>query len=172
MRNLKFCLAAFRPGAIQLAILVAILGVRTAQAQEDYYVWVDEGGVTNFAEQQPRDTSAEHISETRNFGRRYTNTKDSAPESNSAPDQADDSSVNTGVDPDSLAAEEREALADQIAATKSSNCTIGKRNLAQLQLYSRIRVSDDKGENRLLTNDEKNERTARARKTINENCTG
>ena len=76
------------------------------------------------------------------------------------------------MDPDALVAEERAALTAEINATKASNCEIGKKNLAQLQTFNRIRVQDGDSVTRVLTSSEKDDKTTQARQVIQEDCSG
>jgi hypothetical protein len=168
-------------------IIVLLLGI-TAHAEEvNYYVWVDENGVTNYSE-RPDDKLATQMSRnSRTDGRQDDETQYRgsrpgavvAPEEEPQPDRTvttTPSPVGTagdgGVDPDELIAKERAAIAAKIAETKSANCEIGKRNLAQLGAYSRIRVKDDNGEERVLTDEERQAQIDEARQIVRDNCTG
>ena len=62
-------------------------------------------------------------------------------------------------------------VAAQIAALKSANCDIGKKNLVQLEMFDKIRIKNDDGTDRLLSPAEKAEKIAVARQTIRDNCT-
>jgi len=152
VRNLIYFLAIF------------LLSSVSVDAAEDYYVWVDENGVTNYAQRNPTGYDADHVTKARRFGDRFVEERRSATPPNSTP-------VSSGeVDPDAIIAEEREALAVEIASLKKSNCDIGKKNLARLEAFRRIRVTDDLGENRVISDEEKAEKVAVARQVIRENC--
>ncbi len=149
-------------------LLIASCTVTPAIAA-DYYTWVDENGVTNYAERNPPGYDAEFVTRYQRFGK-PTQPRDETP----APAVSNSfaASGTSSVDPDAIVAEERDALRVKIASAKYSNCEIGKRNLAQLEAFRRIRVSDDNGENRLLTQDEKQAKADEAREIIRENCMG
>ena len=140
-------------------------------AEEDYYVWVDENGVTNYAQRNPQGYDADYVSRNRQFGQQVDPRRPGAApvevESSSRPDTIKQTKA---VDPDALVAEERAALSAKISATKRSNCEIGKKNLAQLQAFSRIRVQDKNGVNRVLTSSEKDDKMTEARLVISDNC--
>ncbi len=152
-------------------LLVLFVIALPSQAAE-YYTWIDENGVTNYSERNPNGYDAEHITKTRRFGERVLPRSD--PQPTNAPATGTNSSTTgqAGADPDAVIEKERAALAAEIAETKRKNCNIGKQNLAQLEAFARIRVSDEKGENRIITDDEKATRVTEARQVIRENCTG
>lgn len=155
--------------------LLAIFSVSamSAIAEEDYYVWVDENGVTNYAQRNPQGYNADYVGRSRQFGQHIDPRRPGA-----APidvEQSNNSSTKKqtkAIDPDALVAEERAALTAEINATKASNCEIGKKNLAQLQTFNRIRVQDEDGVTRVLTSSEKDDKTTQARQVIQENCSG
>jgi hypothetical protein len=158
------------PKSIGLLVcsLLPILLPIFASAEAEYYTWVDENGVTNYAQKNPQGYDADHVSKSRPFG--YQNSR--RPQGD--PATTTDTESNEGTkneDPTSLD-DERKAIAEQIAAVKKSNCNLGKRNLAQLEAYSRIRVKDAEGNETLLNEEEKAARINEARQIIQENCTG
>ncbi|MFT7549490.1 MAG: hypothetical protein ACI9VI_003349 [Candidatus Azotimanducaceae bacterium] len=152
------------PGVAVALIICAF--TTTVNAEEDYYTWIDENGVTNYAERNPQGYQAEYVTKTRRFGQRVEQTQTEAPKVPDSPSSAP--AANT----DDIISEEKAVLRAEIAATKKSNCDIGKKNLARLQMFSRVRVTDEKGENRTLSAEEKSAKEAQARKIVNENCKG
>ncbi len=150
-----------------ISILIIASFTVTPAIAADYYTWVDENGVTNYGERNPPGYQAEFVTRNQRFGKPIQ-PRDETPE----PVASNSASDNTSVDPDALVAEERDALRAKIASVKASNCEIGKRNLVQLEGHRRIRVNDDNGENRLLTQDEKQAKADEAREVIRENCVG
>ena len=155
-----------------ILILVLTIGLSCiaavgATAEEEYYTWIDENGVTNYAERNPEGVNATFVSRNQAFGRRAADegrptTAASQPSQN----------ARQVTDPDALVDEQAAVMAAEVAQIKRENCNIGKNNLAQLKAFSRIRVSDEQGQNRILTEDEKEARSDKARQTIRENCTG
>jgi hypothetical protein len=171
------------------SFLALMLFAVSLQAAEDYYVWVDENGVTNYAERDPKGIQAQHVTKDRRFGERYDEPDQrgsrpgavspepggsrpgaTEPESPSTTQPAAQTSGD--VDPDALIAEESAKIAEQIAKVKGENCDIGKRNLAQLQAFSRIRVTGDDGQERVLTDAERQAQIDEARQIIRDNCSG
>ena len=157
-------------GLIGLLILVFTTTTNAGEAPE-YYTWVDENGVVNYAQRNPQGYQAEYVTGSQRFG--YSNEQaDVTPEAATSsedttdPDQTDDAEIDAQI------ASEKARFDKEIAAAKKSNCTIGKRNLAQLESYARVKVRDDDGTERVLTDSEKSARINKAKQTIRENCTG
>jgi len=162
-----------------ILILVLVIGTFcvtavSATAEEEYYTWIDENGVTNYAERNPEGVQATFVSRNQAFGRRAADEGRPSSQTAQTAQTASPSAQNDtrSVDPDALVDEQAAIMAAEVAAIKRENCKIGKNNLAQLKAFSRIRVSDDQGQNRILTEDEKEARSDKARQTIRENCTG
>lgn len=137
---------------------------------EEYYTWVDENGVTNYAERNPEGVNATFVGRSQSFGR--PGAVEPAPTSPREPSGGNTASAGDEVNPDELVDENAARLAAELAETKRRNCDIGKNNLAQLKAFARIRVSDEKGENRILTDEEKEAKAEQARQVIRENCSG
>jgi hypothetical protein len=170
MRNLKF-LAGIG------SLVLAFASPQLLATEAEYYTWVDENGVTNYAEKEPSGYNARFVTrEESRFGYSLRPQGDALPQqvepetpdtsAEAVPDDAEQPDIDQQV------AAERARVDAEIAAAKRSNCQIGRRNLAQLEAYARIRVKDDDGEERVLTDAEKAERIRKAKQTIRENCTG
>jgi hypothetical protein len=164
---------------LELALGSALLLFATFATGEEYYTWVDENGVTNYSERNPQGYDASHVTPQGRFGYRYqppaANANSDTPATPAAEDTqttASDSEDLSDAEIEQQIASERARIDAEIAKAKSSNCKIGRRNLAQLEAYARIRVKDDDGQERVLTDAEKADRIGTARKTIRENCTG
>ncbi len=164
MKNLIRFLRPVTCKAVAIATLLSL----SSQAQEaEYYTWVDENGVTNYAECNPEGISATFVGKDRSFGRpgrAFPADPDRAPD---VAVEADSRNIN----PDQLVEEDAAAMAAEVAETKRRNCEIGKINLAQIRAFARIRVSDELGENRILSDEEKEAKAEEARQVIRENCT-
>jgi hypothetical protein len=141
------------------------LPFQTLNAADDaYYMWIDENGVTNFAQKDPKEYESIYVRSSNNDVRL------NRPRSPKPEPKEKAASRKQEVDPDIEIQDEREDIKEQIAKIRASNCQIGKRNLAKLEAYARIRVRGADGEERLISEEEKQERTIKARKTISENC--
>ena len=155
----------------QKGILFVICGFLASPVigEAEYYTWVDENGVTNYAERNPQGYDAQFISSSRPFGYQRGSGRPRAQQQDSA---STESTTSDESGSDISIAAERQAMAQQIAEVKRSNCEMGKRNLAQLEAFRRIRVKDENGEERLLSDEEKAQRINETRQIIRENCTG
>lgn len=168
-------------GKLEIAtgLMIAALlmsGNATAAAEEEYYTWIDENGITNYAERNPQGYEARYVTaDEQRFGYQ-TGREEEAPEpSLEAPAEDDAEEATTeelNRDVDAEIAAEKQRIDREIAAAKKSNCNIGKLNLAQLTNYNRIKIKDDDGQVRVLSDEEKQSRIDRARATIRENCNG
>ncbi len=153
-----------------LAILTLLLLAFSHAGQtkdEPYYTWVDEDGVTNFSQRNPRHIDASYISKPQSFGVRKTPSQRGTGPGQTSGSESD---AERATERDEEMEREEQAVREEIARVRASNCSIGKRNLARLQAYSRIRIRDSDGDERLLTDEEKQQRIENAQKTIKENC--
>ncbi|HKI73361.1 MAG TPA: DUF4124 domain-containing protein [Pseudomonadales bacterium] len=149
-----------------------------AGAADDYWVWVDQNGVTNYSEQPPEGiANARHVTggegrfgeSERHFGERYPVDQPETPQPDATQPAANPSG---GVNPDASIADQRAAIRAKIAETKQKNCEIGKRNLAQLEAYSQIRVKGDDGKEHVLSQEERQAQIDQAKQIIRSNCAG
>ncbi len=148
------------------AIAVALAAPANAA---EYYTWVDEDGITNFAEQNPAEYQAEHVSQSRRFGARAQEPSPNVP---AATEQAPANASDAEVNPDQVIAAERAKYEAQLAEERSFNCNVCTQNLARLTTFARIRVKDENGEQRLMTDAEMTEKTNESRQLIRDNCSG
>lgn len=147
-----------------------------AEAKEEaYYTWVDEQGVTNYSERDPKDQNAIYVTpSSRRFG--YLSLPEKEPEPEQANLSTDQTPSTSGgdaesQDPDTQLQIEKDRIQQEIAKVKASNCQVGRRNLARLEAYARIRMKEADGTERILTDEEKQQKIDDAKKTISENCT-
>jgi len=155
--------------------LLMMIGFSTPlQGAEDaYYTWVDENGVTNYSQRDPKNKEAIYITRSAvRFGRRSLS--EPAPEDSDQAPTADENTADgeAGAGPEAQMQQERDEVQKEIARIKASNCEIGKRNLAKLEAYARIRVTDDAGAESVLSEEDKQSRVDQAKNTLSENCTG
>jgi hypothetical protein len=157
---LRHCIKLLLP-----LLLISYLPSEAVNASEDaYYTWVDENGVTNFAAEDPKEYESTYVKGSQHFGQ-LNRPKAAKPSPEETP-----ASSKQEADPEIEIQEERKDIKEQIAKIRASNCEIGKRNLAKLEAYARIRIMEEDGTERVITEEEKQARTNKARKTITENC--
>lgn len=155
---------------VGFALIILTLSI-SAQASE-YYTWVDENGVVNFSERDPTEYDAELVSSDRQRAFGYPARRRAEPETPAAEaPPTNEAAEQTVEEAEAAIAAERAQLEAENAQILANNCAIGKRNLAQLELYARVRVPDGQGGEKVLTDEEKATRIAEAKKVISENCT-
>ncbi len=129
----------------------------------DYYTWVDENGITNFAERHPKGYEAQHVERENRFGFPAPRRAVSGPTA-VTPAEETGASIAQQAAPEIAAAEAR------LREARANNCGIGKRNIAQLAIFARVRVQDADGTTRYLTDQEKAAKVAEAEQLVRENC--
>lgn len=155
------------------ALVIIICFAGSAHAAEDgYYTWVDEKGVRNYSELDPKNQNATFVTRaTPRFG--YQKQPEPGPEQTIQqrnPPTGSSAGTTTPGD-DSQMQAERDQVQQAIAKVKQSNCEVGRRNLAKLEAYARIRVMENDGTERVLSDEEKQAKIDSAKKTISDNCT-
>ena len=139
---------------IKLVILSLSLGICLSAFSANTiskitYKWTDDKGIVQYTERPPKGHGYEKITITASGGREVTNvTKEEATKNK---------------------VEESSPL-DELARANKQNCAIAKKNLEVLTKLARIRVSDEKGENRILSVEEKKAREDETRKEIEVYC--
>lgn len=163
----------------KLAITFCIASLAFATASQlavaDTYRWIDKEGVVNYSERKPRGVDAELISDS---GKPRRRSREPAP----APTYPTASSSNSGSTStgDNLSEAQQEMLSklqsaetdrqSQIAKIRSDNCERSRRVLANLSAKERIRVTAQDGTQRVLPEDERQQRIADAQQGIVGNC--
>lgn len=137
----------------------------------EYYTWIDENGVTNYSEKVPVGYQGTKVTKTDSFGYKPSSQTEGQGTDETSDDGTEDENADD-AEVDAQISEETKRVEQEIAEVKRSNCEIGKRNLAQLMAYSRIRIKGEDGKERMLAEEEKQTKIAEARKIIRENCMG
>jgi hypothetical protein len=162
-------------------LVLSVFLAQVALAAKDYYVWVDDNGVTNFSEQKPRDHAAKHVTEGGRYGykespedlrRPGVDRRPPPDETTAAPPPKATSDQQNQVDPDKLIAAQREQLARQAAQAKRKNCEQARKNMAKFQRYARLRTTAADGSQRVMSPEEKQAEVNKAQAAIRENCSG
>ena len=114
------------------------------------YKWVDEQGITQYTERPPSKGAYEKITV-----------------------HMSGSEEVIGVNAEQSAKEAEVAKGsplDEIAKANESNCKVSRQNMEVLTKVARIKVSDEKGENRILTPEEKQQRIDETQQQIELFC--
>ena len=114
------------------------------------YKWVDQNGITQYTERPPKNRAYEKITVSAGGGREVEQVT-----AEQAAQQANETT---------------QSALDQVVQANERNCKIAQQNMQVLKEMARIRVSDDKGENRVLTDEEKQARIAETQKQIDIYC--
>lgn len=135
--------------------LISVIGVPSSMAAKNYYKWTDEDGVTHYSAQKPHNKDSEKISvstglptATSTDGNKIEATTTESKPARAIPKKSDD--LASAKDPE--------------------RCTAATERLKTLTDYERVRVIGDDGEARILSKEEKAEKTAEAQKAIDEDC--
>ncbi|MBL6691450.1 MAG: DUF4124 domain-containing protein [Pseudomonadales bacterium] len=156
---------------IAVGLFCGLLLALPAVAEEEYYTWIDENGVVNYSERNPQGYNAQFVGRETRFG--YDTQRSIFP-----PEPESESGINEDDEGPELETDEgfRQEMA-QIEADKKrnaeirrSNCRVARVNLEKLANYNRIRVEDENGQTRFLTDEEKQARIDAARQSVSENC--
>ena len=156
---------------IAVGLCFAVLLVLPAMAEEDYYTWIDENGVVNYSERNPQGYNAQYIGRETRFG--YNTQRSTSPPEPEAEPSADQDEEGPDLETDEEFRQEMaqiEADKERNAEIRRSSCRVARVNLEKLANYNRIRVQDDDGQTRFLTEEEKQARVDAARQSVRENC--
>ena len=134
--------------SISLSICISAFAANTISKVT--YKWTDKQGVVQYTERPPKNIAYEQITVNASGGKEVTTVS------------ADEAVQKT--------AETTEDALDDVVKANQRNCKIAKQNMDVLVKVARIRVSDEKGENRFLTPDEKQDRINETQKQIDIYC--
>ena len=140
----------------------------------DVYRWVGPDGVVNYTQMKPQGVKAERV---RTQGGKTSATAASTGEPAREPVQQP---ANQNADASQLSPKQQEMLKDlesaetarkqEVARIREANCERSQRVLDRLSANARIRVRDDSGEERVMGEDERQDRIAEAQRGVAENC--
>lgn len=147
------------------------------------YRWVDENGVVNYTQLKPEGVAAELVSDS---GRRSPaspsprTTPGTGPESDNATPTTSPVS-GQGAGQQALTEEQQEMLSDlraaeearqaEIARVRQHNCQQARDVLSRLTQRGRIRVTGADGQERVLPEEERQQRIDEAQRAVAANCT-
>ena len=159
-----------------LVLLLALAGVAQLAAA-DVYRWVEKDGTVNYGERKPHDREYTVISRSKpskggthivQDGGASAATAEPAPAAGTVAENDNLSDRQRSMLNELQAAErERQAALENI---RRNNCATSKRVLAQMQERGRIRVRDENGEERAMTDEDRAERIRQAHQSIATNC--
>ena len=166
----KFCLAA--------CSLIAF----ASSLQADTYRWVDDSGVVNYSELKPRDVPADRVTliASEKTDRRAQQSNRRSASTSQLAVVARPVAASNNVDDENLSRVQREMLRNlqqaesgrqqQVARIRQDNCDRSRRALSNLSAKDRIRVRADDGSQRVLPEEERQQRIREAQQGVVVNC--
>lgn len=156
---------------IALASLLALaLGASAAHAAK-FYKWTDDKGVTHYTIDPP--PAGAKSSEVRIKTQSYSDAEEAAP---AAPGKAAGAGKPAAAKDKPAAApakaggKKEEAAVPPAPERYAERCKSLRTNLETIQAHAQVRETDDKGETRMLTNEEKSARTEDLQREIKAYC--
>lgn len=150
-----------------LAVVISALAVG-AQA-DGIYKWVDENGVVHYGSHPPQKENVEVIKKPKS--ERYKQWQASLAPEQSAAEPPTEKQQKAAPEPEAQQAPQpNEALTKAQQAVRAQRCRIAQTDLQELTTHSRVREVGPDGSMRVLTEEERQERIARARQMIRDNC--
>ncbi|MFA0810479.1 DUF4124 domain-containing protein [Microbulbifer epialgicus] len=160
------------PMRVALAMLISGLAL-TAQAN-GIYKWVDENGVVHFGEQPPNSSEVEVIKKPKTERFKQWEAEQQAAR---AATEAKKQTTKPAVEPQPIRqpvpqqpSKEEEQAARAQAAARAQRCQNSQENLKALTSHGRVREVDENGNQRVLGEDERQQRITREQQSIRENC--
>lgn len=147
---------------LALASALILSAGPAAAAKDGYYRWQDDQGEYHFTQQPPLGRSYEFVE------------SDSGASFSRRSDDAEEDGVEAGSqdsDADTEAADPQPAKMEVLPPKDPAICAQAKSNLQSMQNNAaRIRMTDENGNTRFLTPEEKEEQKARAQEAIRIHC--
>lgn len=134
--------------SISLSLCISVFASNTVTKVT--YQWKNEQGITQYTERPPKDRAYEKITVSASGSREVTNI--------------------TAAEAKEKTTETTESALDEVVKANERNCKIAKQNMEVLKNMARIRVSDDKGSDRILSPEEKQGRVDETQKQIDIYC--
>lgn len=153
--------------SLKIAALLCASALFSGQLMaNEYYKWVDDGGVTHYTVTAPKDRPSELV-RVSGGKERVVNKPDSDVTSAKTflPGDEKGSSMQARAK-----AEEKAAEQPSMTAIDPVRCDGARRNIEMLNSYPRIRVTDPDGSIRYLTDAERAEKMAEAETAVRESC--
>jgi len=146
---------------IYLAVALSALFILAPVQAETIYKWVDQDGITHYDEQPPVNREYTTV-------KTYGNTPGSAKVAN-APSEVQPEKQ-SGADQKGLNIERNKKISEENARVAAENCKNAQGNLKTMEENPRVRILDENGEYRYLTEEEKQSQMKQAKDDIQQNC--
>ncbi|WP_323847394.1 DUF4124 domain-containing protein [Microbulbifer magnicolonia] len=154
---------------IALAILISSLAF-AAQA-DGIFKWVDENGVVHFGSQPPQKKEVEVVKKPKSERYKQWQAEQQALNAEQAADAPTSTEKSVASQPEAhQEPAQEEALTKAEQAVRAQRCRMAQTNLQELTTHSRVREVGPDGKMRVLPEEERQQRIALARQTIQDNC--
>jgi hypothetical protein len=147
--------------------LCCALGCSSSAWSAEIYRWVDESGTINYTQHKPigvdftqLTTAGRPVHVSRRSADAKAGVEDPAKDKLSKAEQA-------LLDDRKARQEERQA---EIARIRDANCSKSRRMLTRLTATERIRIRENNGDERVMTEDERQQRISNTQQNIVDNC--
>ncbi len=146
--------------------LLPVLGALPLLMGAEVYRWVDENGVVNYTQLAPQGVEAERV-------RADTGQRIGAQPSEPATAAAEP------AEPELSEAQQRmlsrlqaaeQARQEELARVKQANCERARAVLERLSVHGRVRVRGEDGQERMMSEDERQQRISEAQQGVAANC--
>jgi len=163
---MRTTLAIFLLGA---SVMASVMVPTMATQAGVMYRWVDKGGVLNYSQVEPQGVKSEKIVTRGSLSSRVQ--EDATP----AAAQTEVAAKPKLTEEQQRKLDELKALhamqEQQVAEIRQTNCEKSKGVLERLKQSDRVRVREDSGNERIIGEDERQRRIAKAQEGIATNCT-
>lgn len=168
--------------AFKICLAACCLITFTSSLQADTYRWVDDGGVVNYSELKPRGVPVDRVTRIVGAESSQTTRQPDRRAARSAPPApvARPVVANNNADDKNLSPAQREMMRNlqqaengrqqQVAKIRQDNCERSQRALTNLSAKDRIRVRADDGSQRVLPEEERQQRIREAQQGVVVNC--
>jgi hypothetical protein len=168
--------------AFKICLAACSLIAYASSLQADMYRWVDDGGVVNYSELKPRGVSADRVTRIAGAEPSQTTRQPNRRSASSTPPAPVALPViaNNNADDKNLSPAQREMMRNlqqaengrqqQVAKIRQDNCERSQRALTNLSAKDRIRVRADDGSQRVLPEEERQQRIREAQQGVVVNC--
>ncbi|WP_308363750.1 MULTISPECIES: DUF4124 domain-containing protein [unclassified Microbulbifer] len=158
---------------MRIALAALITGLAMAAQADGIYKWEDENGVVHFGSQPPPQKEQVEVVKKPKSDRykqweseqQALMAQQRAKEQKAEAEKQPAAKAETKPEPQKQAGPSPAEL-----AIRAQRCQQARGNLQELQTHSRVREVDASGNLRVLGEEERQERIARAQQTIRENC--
>ncbi len=155
------------PVSRRLWKLLPVLGALPLLMGAEVYRWVDENGVVNYTQLAPEGVEAERVRP--DTGQRIA-ARPSEPATTPAAESAEPELSEAQQRMLSKLQAAEQARQEEVARIKQANCERARAVLERLSVHGRVRVRGEDGQERVMPEDERQQRIDEAQQGVAANC--